>query len=66
MREVPKYYAHEAPLDAFAVKDRVRGLLVSAKIFISVTEEAIPDLGTIVGTVWKLDSGCRYHIVVKL
>ena len=25
VREVPKYYAHEAPLDAFAVKDRVRG-----------------------------------------
>ena len=39
MREVPKYYAHEAPLDAFAVKDRVRGLLVSVMIFINVPEK---------------------------
>ena len=66
MREVPKYYAHEAPLDAFAVKDRVRGLLVSAMIFISVTEKAIADLVNIVDTVWKLMSGCRNHIAVKL
>ena len=65
MREVPKYYAHEAPLDAFAVKDRVRGLLGSVMIYINVCEDAISDLVTSFDTVWKLQFGCRNHSLVK-
>ena len=25
IREVPRYYAHESPLEAFAIKDKVMG-----------------------------------------
>ena len=66
MREVPKYYAHEVPLDAFAVKDRVRGLLGSVMIFIKVSDDANPDLVTSVDKAWKLHFGCRNHSLVKL
>ena len=29
MSELPRYYAHEGPLEAFTIKDRVRGMLQS-------------------------------------
>ena len=29
MSELPRYYAHEGPLEAFTIKDRVRGMFQS-------------------------------------
>ncbi|XP_013392203.1 tetratricopeptide repeat protein 14-like [Lingula anatina] len=47
LREVPRLYAHESPLDAFTIKDKVRGIILQVdpdkeKIVVSLQVSALP------------------------
>ena len=45
IREVPRYYAHESPMEAFTIRDKVRGIIIGStgdKLMISLRSDALP------------------------